>query len=171
VAVAFWNAVGAGVLGFLINPPIVLFYSQGLNTTPIHSHGALFGVYGFLAIALMLFSMRNIVRTAAWSDRLLKIAFWGLNAGLAGMIVLSLLPAGIYQLVISVREGLWYARSPEVTGSAFIHAVTWARLVPDLVFVGGALALLVFVLRAIALDVRLRRATPADEQAEARKAA
>ncbi|HET8732906.1 MAG TPA: nitric-oxide reductase large subunit, partial [Anaeromyxobacteraceae bacterium] len=71
VAVAFWNAVGAGVLGFLINPPIVLYYAQGLNTTPIHSHGALFGVYGFLAIALMLFSMRNIVRTAAWSDRLL----------------------------------------------------------------------------------------------------
>ena len=80
VAVAFWNAVGAGVLGFLINPPIVLYYAQGLNTTPIHSHGALFGVYGFLAIALMLFSMRNIVRKDAWNDRLLKVAFWGLNA-------------------------------------------------------------------------------------------
>ncbi|ACG73680.1 Nitric-oxide reductase [Anaeromyxobacter sp. K] len=172
VAVAFWNAVGAGVLGFLINPPIVLYYAQGLNTTPIHSHGALFGVYGFLAIALMLFSMRNIVRTAAWSDRLLEIAFWGLNAGLAGMIVLSLLPAGIYQLVIAVREGLWYARSPEVTGSAFIHAVTWARVLPDLVFVGGALALLGFVLRAIVLDVKLRRADPADgEAATVRKAA
>jgi nitric oxide reductase subunit B len=161
VAVAFWNAVGAGVLGFLINPPIVLYYAQGLNTTPIHSHGALFGVYGFLAIALMLFSMRSIVRTAAWSDRLLKYAFWGLNAGLAGMIVLSLLPAGIYQLAISVREGLWYARSPEVTGSAFIHAVTWLRVVPDLVFDAGGLALLAFVVRAIALDVRLRRAQPA----------
>jgi nitric oxide reductase subunit B len=158
VAVAFWNAVGAGVLGFLINPPIVLYYAQGLNTTPIHSHGALFGVYGFLAIALMLFSMRNIVRTEAWSDRLLAIAFWGLNLGLAGMIVFSLLPAGIYQLLIAVREGLWYARSPEVTGSAFIHAVTWARVVPDLVFDVGALALLTFVVRAIVVDVRVRRA-------------
>ncbi|MGE5414980.1 MAG: nitric-oxide reductase large subunit, partial [Syntrophomonadaceae bacterium] len=91
VAVAFWNTVGAGVLGFLINPPIVLYYAQGLNTTPIHSHGALFGVYGFLAIALMLFSMRNVVRKDAWSDQLLKVAFWGLNGGLAGMIVFSLL--------------------------------------------------------------------------------
>jgi nitric oxide reductase subunit B len=76
VAVAFWNMVGAGVFGFLINPPIVLYYAQGLNTTPIHSHGALFGVYGFLAIALMLFSMRHVVAKAAWSDGLLKVAFW-----------------------------------------------------------------------------------------------
>ncbi|MGC3998659.1 MAG: nitric-oxide reductase large subunit [Anaeromyxobacter sp.] len=170
VAVAFWNAVGAGVLGFLINPPIVLYYAQGLNTTPIHSHGALFGVYGFLAIALMLFSMRNIVRTAAWSDRLLKVAFWGLNGGLAGMIVFSLLPAGIYQLAIGVKEGLWYARSPEVTGSAVMHAFTWARVVPDLVFDVGAVALLVFVLRAIVIDLRLRRAEP-DVAQEIKRAA
>jgi len=163
VAVAFWNAVGAGVLGFLINPPIVLYYAQGLNTTPIHSHGALFGVYGFLAIALMLFAMRNVVRTEAWSDRLLAIAFWGLNAGLAGMIVFSLLPAGIYQFAIAIKEGLWYARSPEVTGSAFIHAVTWARVVPDLIFDVGALSLLAFVVRAIAIDVRVRRAAKGRE--------
>jgi len=171
VAVAFWNAVGAGVLGFLINPPIVLYYAQGLNTTPIHSHGALFGVYGFLAIALMLFSMRNIVRTAAWSDRLLKFSFWALNGGLAGMIVLSLLPAGIYQFVIAIREGLWYARSPEVTGSAFIHGATLARVIPDLVFDAGAVALFAFVIRAIAVDLKLRRASPAPRAEEVRRAA
>jgi nitric oxide reductase subunit B len=171
VAVAFWNAVGAGVLGFLINPPIVLYYAQGLNTTPIHSHGALFGVYGFLAIALMLFSMRNIVRREAWDDRLLKVAFWGLNAGLAGMIVLSLLPAGIYQLVQGVQRGLWWARSPEVTGSAFIHAVTWMRVLPDLVFDVGAVALFAFVVRAIARDLALRRADRARDQASLRRAA
>jgi nitric oxide reductase subunit B len=171
VAVAFWNAVGAGVLGFLINPPIVLYYAQGLNTTPIHSHGALFGVYGFLAIALMLFSMRNIVRPEAWSDRLLKLAFWGLNGGLAGMIVFSLLPAGIYQLVEGVSKGLWWARSPEVTGSAFIHAVTWARVVPDVVFLGGAGALLTFVLRAIARDLALRRAKREQDRAALPRAA
>jgi nitric oxide reductase subunit B len=170
VAVAFWNAVGAGVLGFLINPPIVLYYAQGLNTTPIHSHGALFGVYGFLAIALMLFAMRNIVHPEAWSDRLLKIAFWGLNVGLLTMILFSLLPAGIYQLAIAVREGLWYARSPAVTGSPFIHAVTWARVVPDLIFDVGALALLGFVVRAIALDVRLRKSAAPGGRAERRAA-
>jgi nitric oxide reductase subunit B len=85
------------------------------------------------------------------------------------MILLSLLPAGIYQLAIGVREGLWYARSPEVTGSAFIHAATWARVLPDVVFLGGAVCLLVFVVRAIALDVRLRRTESAP--AELQKAA
>ena len=121
-------------------------------------------MYGFLAIALMLFSMRNIVRKEAWSDRLLAVAFWGLNGGLAGMIVLSLLPSGIYQLVQGIERGLWWARSPEVTGSTFMHAATWARLVPDLVFDVGAVALLVFVVRAIALDVALRRADRADPE-------
>jgi hypothetical protein len=76
VSVAFWNLVGAGVFGFLINPPIVLYYAQGINTTPIHSHTALFGVYGLLAIALMLFSVRHIVARASWSDSLLKWSFW-----------------------------------------------------------------------------------------------
>jgi nitric oxide reductase subunit B len=157
-AVAFWNMVGAGVFGFLINPPISLYYAQGLNTTPIHSHGALFGVYGFLAIALMLFSVRNIVKKAAWSDTLLKYAFWGLNLGLAGMIVFSLVPAGFYQFAIAVKHGIWYARSPAVTGSAFIHTVTWLRLVPDVVFQLGGLSLVAFLGRAIVVDVRLRRA-------------
>ena len=128
-------------------------------------------MYGFLAIALMLFSMRNIVRREAWDDRLLKVAFWALNGGLAGMIVFSLLPAGIYQLVQGVERGLWWARSPEVTGSAFIHAATWARLVPDLVFDAGAVALLAFVVRAIARDLALRRADRAPSETSVRKAA
>ncbi len=159
VAVAFWNMVGAGVFGFLINPPIVLYYAQGLNTTPIHSHGALFGVYGFLAIALMLFSVRQLVARAAWSDRLLKFAFWGLNLGLASMMAFSLIPAGFYQFLDAVRFGIWHARSPEVTGSPFIHTVTWMRVVPDLIFDTGAVALVAFLVRAIGVDLALRRAS------------
>jgi len=148
IAVAFWNLVGAGIFGFLINPPIVLYYAQGLNTTPVHSHAALFGVYGFLAIALMLFSMRHIVHPKAWSDRLLSWSFWGLNLGLVAMLVISLIPAGFYQFLRSVRYGTWYARSEAVTGSHFIHTVTWMRIGPDIIFLFGALALVVFVLKA-----------------------
>jgi nitric oxide reductase subunit B len=160
VAVSFWNVVGAGVFGFLINPPIVLYYAQGINTTPIHSHAALFGVYGFLAIALMLFTVRHVVREEAWSDKLLKYAFWGLNLGLVGMLVFSLIPSGFYQFLESIRHGIWYARSPAVTGSAFMHATSWARLVPDLVFDAGAICMLLFLGRAILLDITVRR-TPA----------
>ncbi len=171
VAVAFWNMLGAGVFGFLINPPIVLYYSQGIDTTPIHSHGALFGVYGFLAIALMLFSMRSIVRPEAWSDRLLKVAFWGLNAGLFLMMFASLLPAGLYQLNESIAKGIWWARSPEVTQSAFIRAATWARVVPDIIFDVGVAAIVGFVIRAWVKDAAIRRAERTGAGTEVRKAA
>lgn len=149
VAVSFWNLVGAGVFGFLINPPIVLYYAQGIDTTPIHSHGALFGVYGMLAISLMLFSVRHIVPKASWSDKLLGYSFWGLNIGLAGMMVLSLIPAGFYQFYFAIKEGLWFARSPEIASGEFIRTVTWLRMLPDTVFAIGALALLLFILRAV----------------------
>jgi nitric oxide reductase subunit B len=87
------------------------------------------------------------------------------------MIVLSLLPAGIYQFAIAIEKGLWYARSPAVTGSAFIHTVTWMRLVPDLVFDAGAVLLLAFVVRAIAKDAAIRRAERRSEPVTVRRAA
>ncbi|MEW6440888.1 MAG: nitric-oxide reductase large subunit [bacterium] len=158
VSVAFWNLVGAGIFGFLINPPIMLYYAQGINTTPIHAHTALFGVYGLLAISLLLFSVRHIVRRAAWSDRLLKWSFWGLNGGLAAMTVFSLVPSGFYQLYYAVRDGLWYARSPEIASGPVIRFFSWMRLVPDLIFAGGALLLLAFLVRAIWLSFGRKRA-------------
>ena len=154
VSVAFWNLVGAGVFGFLINPPIVLYYAQGINTTPIHAHTALFGVYGMLAISLMLFSVRHIVSLRAWSDRLLKWSFWGLNGGLAAMAVFSLIPSGFYQLFYAVKDGLWYARSPEIASGPVIRAFSWARLVPDVIFAAGAILLFFFLVRAVWLSFR-----------------
>ena len=169
VAVAFWNMVGAGFFGFLINPPIILYYVQGINLTPIHSHTALFGVYGFLAIALMLFSMRHIVAKAAWSDKLLKWSFWGLNGGLVAMTVLSLVPAGFYQFYYAVKYGMWYARSPEIAAGPVIRALAWLRIGPDLIFAGGALILFVFVFRAAWLTLSkgvLGREIVTDERGE-----
>ena len=152
ISVAFWNLVGAGVFGFLINPPIVLYFSQGINTTPIHAHTAMFGVYGLLAISLLLFSVRHIVTRHSWSDRLLKWSFWGLNGGLASMAVFSLIPSGFYQLYHAVESGLWYARSPEITSGPVIRFFSWMRLVPDVIFASGAILLLVFLARAIWLS-------------------
>ena len=94
VSVAFWNLVGAGLFGFLINPPLALYYMQGLNTTPLHGHTALFGVYGMLGIGLMLFCLRGLGRTSFWDERLLEGAFWSLNIGLAAMALLSLAAGG-----------------------------------------------------------------------------
>jgi nitric oxide reductase subunit B len=149
VAVGFWNAVGAGLLGFAINPPASLYYVQGLNMTPAHGHAALFGVYGMLGIGLMLFCLRGLFERSRHADRILAPAFWGLNGGLAMMVFLSLLPAGIYQAYHSVTTGLWFARSPEIVHSAFMEGLVWARVPGDVLFAGGALLLAVYALKLL----------------------
>jgi nitric oxide reductase subunit B len=144
VSVAFWNVVGAGLLGFAINPPASLYYVQGLNLTPAHGHAALFGVYGMLGIGLMLFSLRGLYDRNLHADRWLKPAIWGLNLGLAGMVFVSLLPAGIYQAWASITHGLWYARSPAIVHSPLMETIVWLRVPGDVVFSVGALFLGVY---------------------------
>ena len=109
ISVAFWNMIGAGLFGFMINPPIALYYMQGLNTTPVHGHAALFGVYGMLGIGLMLFCMRVMWIQKEWNEGLLKFSFWSLNIGLMVMVVGSLLPVGLLQTWASVKYGYWYS--------------------------------------------------------------
>lgn len=140
VAVAFWNMLGAGVFGFMINPPISLYYVQGLNTTPVHAHAALFGVYGFLALGFTLLVLRYIRPAMVFNERLMKTGFWWLNAGLVLMIATSLLPIGIIQFHASVSEGLWYARSEEFMQQDLLETLRWIRTFGDVVFIIGALA-------------------------------
>lgn len=145
ISVAFWNFLGAGVFGFIINPPIALYYVQGLNTTPLHGHTALFGVYGMLGIGLMLFVLRSLYRDVKWNDKLIKIGFWGLNIGLLGMALLSLLPVGIWQAIESIGKGMWYARSAELMQQPGMVFLKWMRTPGDVVFAIGVFAIAWFV--------------------------
>ncbi|GIW92400.1 MAG: nitric-oxide reductase large subunit [Pirellulaceae bacterium] len=145
VAVAFWNLVGAGLFGFLINPPIALYYMQGLNTTPVHGHTALFGVYGMLGIGLTLFCLKGLASRNRWRTGPLAFAFWSINIGLALMVVLSLLPVGLMQTWASVERGLWYARSAEFLQTDLMNVLRWLRVVGDTIFAVGVLALGWFV--------------------------
>jgi nitric oxide reductase subunit B len=138
VAVAFWNMLGAGVFGFMINTPVALFYLQGLNTTPVHAHAALFGVYGFLALGFTLLVLRYIRPHLIFNETLMRIGFWGLNAGLALMIVASLLPIGLFQFYASVSTGMWYARSDAFLQQSLFQALRWIRMFGDVVFITGA---------------------------------
>jgi nitric oxide reductase subunit B len=146
VAVAFWNLVGAGLFGFLINPPIALYYMQGLNTTPVHGHAALFGVYGMLGIGLMLFCLKGLTPHRIWKTGVLSFSFWSMNVGLALMILLSLLPVGLIQTWASVTHGLWYARSAEFLQTPLLNELRWFRIFGDTLFTLGALALGWFIL-------------------------
>ncbi len=145
IAVAFWNLVGAGLFGFLINPPLSLYYMQGLNLTPLHGHTALFGVYGMLGIGLALFCLRGMKPELAWHEGILKTAFWCLNVGLAMMAAFTLLPLGTLQLFASLEHGYWYARSAEFMQQPLVDLLVWMRVPGDTIFSIGGLALALFV--------------------------
>jgi len=146
IGVAFWNLVGAGLFGFLINPPIALYFMQGLNTTPVHAHTALFGVYGLLSLGLVLLVARKIGTDRPWREGALRYAFWAMNGGLVLMVALSLLPVGLAQTWASVEHGLWYARSAEFLQTPLLERLRWLRMVGDTVFLSGVVALAWFML-------------------------
>ncbi len=145
VAVAFWNMVGAGLFGFMINPPIALYFMQGLNTTPVHGHAALFGVYGMLGIGLMLMCLRALTPGKVWREGPIRFAFWAMNAGLFAMCVFSLLPVGLMQTWASVNQGYWYARSQEFLQTPLMSTLRWLRVPGDTIFAAGEFVLVLFL--------------------------
>ena len=146
IASAFWNLVGAGLFGFLINPPIALYYMQGLNTTSVHAHAALFGVYGNLGLGLTLLSLRILTVRRQWRTGSLSFAFWSINIGLALMVLMSLLPVGLAQTWASVEHGMWYARSAEFLQTPVLEVFRWLRSIGDTIFAVGILAIGWFVI-------------------------
>ncbi len=162
LAVSFWNLVGAGLFGFLINTPLALYYMQGLNLTPLHGHTALFGVYGMLGIGLLLFCVRGLKPEAAWNEKLLSGSFWTLNIGLTLMALLTLLPMGILQLQAALEHGYWYARSAEFMGKPIFDLLVWMRVPGDTIFSIGALLVSWFVFRLWIAPTR-EAALPAGE--------
>ena len=146
MAVGFWNFVGAGMFGFFLNLPIVSYYEVGTQVTPTHGHAALMGVFGMLAIALMVFCLRQVSSDARWPgiEKYVKFAFWGTNIGLMLMILMSLFPSGVMQLWDVVEHGYWHARSVEYMATSRSHLVEWLRLPGDLIFIGfGAIPLVI----------------------------
>ncbi len=150
LAVGFWNFLGAGVFGFLINTPIVSYYEHATYLTSNHGHAAMMGVYGNLGIAAVLFLGRYLLKDDFWSNKLVGISFWCLNIGLLLMLALNIFPAGVMQMMASYEQGFFYARSSEFTHQALYQTLTWLRVVGDLVFlVGGITPLVLLILRGI----------------------
>ena len=137
MSVGFWNFVGAGIFGFLINLPIVSYFEVGTMFTPNHGHAAMMGVFGMLAIALMVFTYRQVLSDDNWLkiEKYVKYSFWGLNIGLASMVLLNLFPGGVFQLSDVLQNGYWHARSVEFLTQNKIHIIEWIRLPADIVFI------------------------------------
>lgn len=137
MSVGFWNFVGAGVFGFLINMPVVSYFEVGTYLTPNHGHAAMFGVFGMLSLALCLMVLRQASTDEHWAriEKYVRVSFWGLNVGLLLMLVLSLLPSGFLQLGDVFANGYWHARSAEFTQSPLMAFIGWLRMPADLIFI------------------------------------
>ncbi|WP_300161278.1 cbb3-type cytochrome c oxidase subunit I [Solidesulfovibrio sp.] len=157
MAVGFWNFVGAGVCGFLINLPIVSYFEVGTILTPNHGHLALMGVFGMEALALMVLTFRQVLPDDQWAgpEKLVRVSFWGLNIGLAMMAAGSLFPGGVLQVYDVLQNGYWHARDVAYLGGSLPRLLEWARLPGDVVFiVAGAAPMAVAALMTLA---RMRR--------------
>jgi nitric oxide reductase subunit B len=149
ISVAIWNLVGAGVLGFLINLPAVSFLEHGQFLTPAHGHAAMMGVYGMFAGAVLIYSLRNIVKPEKWSDRWVKFIVIMLNVGLAGMVFLSLLPVGYLQLKEAYFNGYAASRSSQFLQQETVEMLLTLRSIPDTIFLIGVAALAIFSVKAL----------------------
>lgn len=150
ISTAIWNLLGAGVLGFLVNLPAVSYFEHGTTLTTAHAHGSMMGVYGMFAIAVLLYTMRNIVEPDKWNDKLLRLSCWGLNIGLTGMIVITLLPVGFMQLKHSFDFGYWSARDFSFYQEGPVNLLLWLRIIPDSIFIVlGILPLVYAVVRSM----------------------
>ena len=152
MAVGVWNFVGAGVFGFLINLPIVSYFEVGTSLTANHAHAAMFGVFGMLALAVLVFCMRAMQSDGTWkeTEKFIRVGFWGANVGLALMIILDLFPGGVIQLWDSIANGYWHARRLTFLMGGTYHKLEWLRMVGDVVFLfAGALPITLGALRSM----------------------
>ena len=158
MAVGFWNFVGAGVFGFLINLPIVSYFEIGTALTSNHGHAALFGVFGMLALAVLVFCLRSLADDATWAraERWIKVGFWGLNSGLALMMAVDLFPAGVLQLWDVLQNGYWHARRLTFLMSGTFHTLEWARSAADTVFLVVGVVPVVVAVAILLLGSRRR---------------
>jgi nitric oxide reductase subunit B len=167
IAVGFWNFLGAGVFGFLINLPIVSYYEIGTQFTANHGHGAMMGVYGMLAIGFFMFVARYFLppdRATRWA---MGISFWSLNLGLAWMLFANLVPIGIVQLYDSFQQGYWHARQPDFFQQPTVRIIEWLRLPGDALFiVGGILPVVYLAVRMFRLRNRYQDLPPGEPTEE-----
>jgi nitric oxide reductase subunit B len=106
------------------------------------------GVCGMLGVALMVFVLRETVHESLWIrlEEYIRRGFWGLNIGLAMMILFSLFPSGVLQVRDVLENGYWHARSLAYLSGELPRLLEWLRLPGDLVFIFlGALPILLAV--------------------------
>jgi len=137
IASGVWNFVGAGVLGFFINLPLINYYEHGTYLTVGHAHAAMFGAFGFLALGMVSYMLQLSIEPARWDGSWLRAAFWSWNVGLALMVFLSVLPVGFLQLEAVFTGSYAAGRSVAFYNQPIVQNLFWARLPGDTLIILG----------------------------------
>ncbi|TKX42681.1 nitric-oxide reductase large subunit [Halorubrum sp. ARQ200] len=137
VASGVWNFVGAGVLGFFINLPLINYYEHGTYLTVGHAHAAMFGAFGFLALGMVTYMLQLSIDPDRWDASWLRASFWCWNVGLALMVFVSVLPVGFLQLDVAFTESYAAARSLGFYERDIVQTLFWARLLGDTLIIAG----------------------------------
>jgi nitric oxide reductase subunit B len=167
IAVGFWNFLGAGVFGFLINLPVVSYYEIGTQWTANHGHGALMGVYGMLALGFFMFVARYFIPRDKGSERAMAISFWSLNLGLFWMLFVNLFPVGLLQLQDALNYSYWHARQPEFFAQPLVQVFEWLRLPGDALFIGGGILPILYLAVRMVKNRNRPGSVPLEEMTEA----
>ncbi|WP_018258764.1 nitric-oxide reductase large subunit [Halomicrobium katesii] len=137
IASGVWNFVGAGVLGFFINLPLINYYEHGTYLTVGHAHAAMFGAFGFLALGMVTYMLQIAIEPDRWDGTWLRYAFWCWNVGLALMVFVSVLPVGFLQLEAIFTGSYAAGRSLPFYNQPLVQTLFWARLPGDTLMVLG----------------------------------
>jgi nitric oxide dismutase len=150
IAMNFWNFFGAGVLGIIINLPIMNYFEHGTYLTVNHAHAALMGVYGNISLGAMLFASKILISPSRWNRKIVRLSFWSINIGLMLMVILDLFPAGAIQFKSVLDHGLWFARSNDFITSSAFESLTWMRGIGASIFLfGGVIPLTWFIVTRV----------------------
>jgi nitric oxide reductase subunit B len=97
----------------------------------------LMGVFGMFAVAFMVFAIRQVLPDEEWGrvEKYIRVSFWGLNTGLALMVILNLFPGGVLQLIDVLKNGYWHARGPDFLDRRVTTLIEWLRLPADAIFI------------------------------------
>ncbi|MGZ0746242.1 nitric-oxide reductase large subunit [Haloparvum sp. AD34] len=137
VASGVWNFVGAGVLGFFINLPLINYYEHGTYLTVGHAHAAMFGAFGFLALGMVAYMLQIAIEPERWDGSWLRASFWCWNVGLALMVFVSVLPVGFLQLEAVFTGSYDAARNLAFYNRPLVQTLFWARLPGDTLIILG----------------------------------
>jgi nitric oxide reductase subunit B len=75
------------------------------------------------------------------------------------MVLITLFPGGVLQMVDVVNNGYWHARSQAFLGGSLIKFIEWIRIVPDLIFgIAGVMPIVIAALLTYTTMLKKRAA-------------